>query len=308
MAISDNFLDKNYIRRINLALNFIDDNLDSELLSLETVSKIALYSPFHFHRLFKAIIGETLNAYISRRRIEKAASVLMHKKDVNITEISLSFGFNSNSSFTRTFKKFYGVSPSEFRKQSSGRFSKISQEESKNGQENLIFEKYICNINNHLNWIKMNADIEIKDIPELHFACITHIGVDGIEQVFDRLIKWAIPKGFMQNSEAKLARIFHDSFKITAPNKVRMSVSLITKSDFVNEGEIHKISISRGTCIVGRFEILPKDFEQAWTSLFVWMHDNGYKKSDKNPFEIYHNDFREHPENKFIVDLHIPIE
>jgi len=189
---------------------------------------VALFSPFHFHRIFKAITNETLNAYITRLRIEKTASILMRQKEVSISELSLQYGFTSNASFTRAFKKFYGISPTEFRKQSPSKFSKISQTESKNGQENSIFEKYICNINNLKNWIKMNAKIEVKDIPELKLASITQIGVDGIEHAFERLIKWAIPKGLMNNSETKLARIFHDSFKITAPNKVRMSICLLT--------------------------------------------------------------------------------
>lgn len=305
---TEEIIDKEYIRSINLALNYIDNHLDSDALSLETISKKALYSPFHFHRLFKAIIGETLNSYIVRRRLEKTASVLIHKKEVSITELSLQFGFNSNSSFTRAFKKFYGVSPSEFRKQNPNKFSKISQIQSKNGQENLISEKYICNINNHLNWIKMNANIDIKELPELHFASITHIGILGLESAFNRLLTWAIPKGLMKNPEAKMARIFHDSFKVTSPEKVRMSVSLLTNDAFKNEGEIHKTTINKGKYIVGRFELEAKDFEQAWTSLYIWMNDNGYKKADSNPFEIYQNDFRQHPENKFIVDLHIPIE
>lgn len=308
MLVSDDFLKKDYIRRINLVLNFIDDNFDSELLSLEELSKKALYSPYHFHRIFKAVIGETLNTYVIRRRLEKAASILIHRKDASITDVYVTCGFKSNAVFTRSFKKHYKISPSEFRKENPSKFSKINQVQSKKGQQNLIFEKYICNINNHLNWIKMNAKIEIKHTPKIHFASLTHIGVNGIENAFDRLIKWATPKGLMLTSEAKMARVFHDSFKVTPPDKVRMSISLLTNSDFKNDGEIHKTTITEGRYIVGRFEIQPIDFEQAWTSLYVWMNDKGYKKAEGNPFEIYQNDFREHPENKFIVDLHIPIE
>tara|TARA_R110002049_G_scaffold110162_8_gene259202 strand:- start:1070 stop:1993 length:924 start_codon:yes stop_codon:yes gene_type:complete len=307
MSITENEIQPDYIFRINKVLKFIDVNLDSNL-TLETVSKVALFSPFHFHRIFKAITNETLNSYISRRRIEKSASILMHKKEVSITELSLQYGFTSNTSFTRAFKKFYGVSPTEFRKQSPSKFSKISQVESKNGQENLVFEKYICNINNLKKWIEMNAKIEIKETPELQLASITQIGVDGIEHVFERLIKWAIPKGLMNLPETKLARIFHDSFKITAPNKVRMSICLLTNETFKKEGEVKLETIKKTRCIVARFEIAPINFEKSWCSLFIWMNENGYKKAEQNPFEIYHNDFRTHPENKCIVDLHIPIE
>ena len=306
--VSNEYLEKDYIYHINLALNFVENNLDSTELSLETISRIACYSPFHFHRIFKAVVGETLNSYIIRKRIEKTASMLMHKKGMSITELSLQFGFNSPSSFTRTFKNFYGISPSEFRRQHPSKFSKIRQVESKNGQINLIFEKYICNINNYLNWIKMNATIEIKEIPELHFASISHIGVNGVENAFNKLIKWAIPKRLMHHSDTKMARIFYDSFKVTAPDKVRMGISMLTSNDFLEEGEIYKASIKKGKYIIGNFEIILADFENSWTSLFVWMNDHGCKKAEGNPFEIYHNDFREHPENKCLVDMYIPIE
>ncbi|SEM32052.1 AraC family transcriptional regulator [Aquimarina amphilecti] len=298
---------KEYIHRINLALGYIDEHLDSDL-SLDIVADISMYSPYHFHRIFKAVIGETLNIYINRKRIEKMAAVLMHQKEVSITELSMQYGFNSNSSFTRAFKKFYGVSPTKFRKQLPDTYSKISKAESKIGQQDLIFDKYICNINNHINWIKMNAKIEVKKISDLHFASVTHIGVNGIENAFNTILKWARSKGILENPEAKMARIFHDSFKITSPDKVRMSVAILMKESFTTENEITPVSIKNGKCIVGSFEITPDDFEKSWSSLFVWMSEQGYQKEEEKPFEIYHNDFREHPDNKCLVDFYIPIK
>lgn len=69
--------------RINKVFEHIDKNLDSDL-SLAVVSEIACFSPFHFHRVFKTITGETLNEYVTRRRIEKAASVLIHNRSIRI--------------------------------------------------------------------------------------------------------------------------------------------------------------------------------------------------------------------------------
>ena len=154
----------------------------------------------------------------------------------------------------------------------------------------------------------MNANIEIKEIPKLNLAGVTHVGINGIENAFEKLTKWAIPKGLLKDSEAKMGRIFYDSLKVTANDKVRMSIILTTNEPFEAEGEINKLTINKGKCIVGRFEITPNEFEKSWTGLFIWMNENGYKKSVENPFEIYQNDYREHPENKFIVDLFIPIE
>lgn len=300
-------MNASYIKQINKILLYIDDNLNTEL-SLEKLAAIAYYSPFHLHRLFKAYTNETLNAYITRKRIEKTASLLIHKKEIPITELALNYGFNSNASFTRTFKKIYGVSPSEFKKLSPGHYSKIGKVESKNGKMQPTFNNYICNINNHKNWINMNATIEVKDIPQLNLAYITHMGVNDLDIAFEKLVKWAKPKGILDNPHTKMARIFHDSFKITEPGKVRMSVCILLEKPIEVSGEIGLTSIEKGKYIVGHFEVEPKDFEKSWTGLFVWMNENGYKKADGNPFEIYHNNFREHPENKAIVDFYIPIE
>jgi AraC family transcriptional regulator len=295
-----------YISSVNKALQFIDKNLDTNL-SLETISKVACFSPFHFHRIFKAITNETLNAYISRKRIEKVASVLTHKPEVSIAELSLLFGFNSNSSLTRAFKKYYRISPSEFRKQKNSRFSKISKIESKNGQAQVVFEEYICGINHLKNWIEMNAKIEIKEMANLELAYVTSIGEQGIATAYDTLVKWATPLGLLQNPDTKMVTIYHDSFKTTAPQKVRLSACITLPEPMKVSGNIGRTSIEKGKFIVGSFVIGLIEFEKSWNSLFVWMAENGYKKADRDPFELYHNDYRVHPEKKCIVDYFIPI-
>lgn len=298
---------EDYIKRINNIFLFIDENLDQEL-NLETIANIGFYSPFHLHRIFKAITNETINEYITRKRIEKTASILLHKREITISQLSLQYGFNSNSSFTRTFKKFYGISPTEFRKSNPNKFSKIGKVESKNGQEIRILEEYICNINNHKNWIKMKAKIEIKEMPKLDLAFITQIGHNGMENAYDKLIKWATPKGLLKNENLKVVTIYHDSFKITEPDKVRMSACISLKEKVEVTGEIGLTTIEKGKFIVGHFEIRINEFEKSWNSLFIWMNENGYKKADGNPYEIYYNNFNEHPDKISIVDFCIPIE
>ncbi|RVT71734.1 AraC family transcriptional regulator [Flavobacterium sufflavum] len=298
---------EDYIKRINNILIFIDVNLDQEL-NLETIANIGFYSPFHLHRIFKAITNETINEYITRKRIEKTASILLHKREISISELSLQYGFNSNSSFTRTFKKFYGISPTEFRKSNPYKFSKIGKVESKNGEERGILEEYICNINNHKNWIKMKAKIEIKEMPKLDLAFITQIGHNGMENTYAKLIKWATPKRLLENENLKVVTIYLDSFKITEPDKVRMSACISLKEKVEVSGEIGLTTIEKGKFIVGHFEIGINEFEKSWSSLFIWMSENGYKKADRNPYEIYNNNFNEHPEKISIVDFCIPIE
>ena len=305
MTEIDKQIQADYKNRINRVFEFIDENLESNL-SLNIVSEIAFFSPFHFHRVFKFMTGETLNGYVTRRKIEKSASDLLHKK-TTATEIAHKYGFSDNSSYSRAFKKYFGISPTEFKKQNPNRHSKIRQLKSKNGQEYPDYEKYICVINNLKNWIKMNAKIEIKEMPKIDLAYVSSIGPHNLENAYGTLMQWATPKGLM-NHRTKMITIYHDSFKFTEASNVRMSASILLDKDVETNGEIGRTSIKAGKFIVGSFEIGLNEFEKSWTGLFVWMNENGYKKADREPFEIYHNNFNEHPQRKAIVHFYIQIE
>lgn len=300
-------MNEDYIKRINRVLEYIENHLEHEL-SLEKIATIGCYSPFHLHRIFKTITKETLNTYVTRKRIEKTAAILLHQKTITIGQIAQQYGFNSNAVYSRTFKKIYGISPKEFQKSKPEELSKIRQQVSKNGQNKVLFEEYICNIETLKNWINMNAKIEIKEMPALKLAYITQIGHQGLGTAFDQLLKWAIPKGLLENPETKVLTIFHDSYKITDPQKVRMSACISIPETIKTDSSVGLTKLERCNCIVGYFEIQMADFEKSWTSLFLWMNQNGYKKANKNPFEIYHNNFNEHPQKLSFVSICIPIE
>jgi len=292
-------MNNNYIQKINNVFTYIDDNFEGDL-SLETIAQIAHYSPYHFHRIFKVITKEPLNSYINRKRVEKAAGLLFRNKELSITEIYLQCGFSSHAAFSKSFKKFYQLNPSVFRKVNPNKYSKI-------GQTELTKEAYLRNLEVLLNWRDMNTTFEIKQVPELHFATLTQIGVAGLQNAFTNLMNWAEPKGLLANPDFKMGTIFYDSFKVTPHDKVRMKASLLTAKAIASEGEVEALTFESQKCIVARFEIGIQQFEKAWTSVFMWMNENGYSKEDKQPFEIYHNNFNEHPEKKCIVDMYVPI-
>lgn len=220
---------EDYIERINKIFAYIEDNLQGDL-SLRTISEIAFYSPFHLHRLFKAITNETLNDYIIRKRIESAALHLIHDRELTISEIAFQNGFTSNSSFTRTFSKVYGQSPTHFRNTHLNKFSKICKMDSKNRKADFITEEYLSNIINLKNWVNMSAKIELKEISKMKVAYITQIGKNGLENTFERIIKWARPRGIFSGSGSNVVRIFHDSIKITDADKVRMSIGVVVNN------------------------------------------------------------------------------
>lgn len=295
-----------HFKRIRKVLIYIDENINEEL-SLEKLAEIATYSPFHFHRIFRAVTSETLQEYITRKRLEKSAMMLALKKNTSLEEIYTQFGFKSNANFSKTFKKYYGISPTEFRKNSPEKFSKITQNVSKIGQKEVVFEQYLYNLNLIENFMGKNAKIEVKEMPEIHLASVLSIGVQNIENSYNKLINWAISKNLFPRENVKMITVYHDSFKVTAPDKVRIHACMLLDESIKTDGEISPETLPKGKYIVGSFCIEINEFEKAWNGLFLWMKENGYEFRRSYPYEIYHNNFKEHPQKKCIVDFCIPI-
>src|SRR5258708_32304072 len=111
MAISSRAV---YEARMHRVLEYIDRHLD-EQLELDSLAKVAAFSPFHFHRLFTAWFGETLGDYVRRRRLETAAMRLVAQPRLTVTQVALSVGFGSTEAFARAFKTRFGSTPTEWR-------------------------------------------------------------------------------------------------------------------------------------------------------------------------------------------------
>lgn len=296
-----------YKKRIVKTIQFINNNLDLEL-SLEKVSEIAAYSPFHFHRIFRLITDETVQNYITRKRIEKSAFYLALRKNLSIKDIYYQFGFSNHSAFNRTFKKYYGTSPSEFRKSAPENFHKIQFKQSKNGQIDTVFDQYLCNIENLLNWRNMNLKIKVTELQEMNLAAVMSLGIANVESSYNILIDWAKTKKLFPKENVKMLSVYHDSFKVTPPDKVRIhACMLLDEALNRQEGEVFQETIEAGKFIIGSGEVTLNDFEQCWVSLFLWMKENNYTVRKAFPFEIYHSNFKEHPEGKMLVDFCIPI-
>lgn len=101
-----------YLGRVNRAIDYVTRNL-AEPLKLEAVAKVAAFSPFHFHRIFRAMVGETLHEFVKRTRLERALYLMSHDRRP-LTELALEVGFNSSSDFSRSFKAHFGVAPRRF--------------------------------------------------------------------------------------------------------------------------------------------------------------------------------------------------
>jgi AraC family transcriptional regulator len=105
-----------WTERLLRVLMHIETHLDDEL-SPAQLADIADFSPHHFHRVFRGMVGESVMAYTRRLRLERAAFRLKHGQS-EVLPLALLAGYDSHEAFTRAFKAHFGVTPSQFRDQS----------------------------------------------------------------------------------------------------------------------------------------------------------------------------------------------
>lgn len=161
-----------YQQRLAKVINFIGQNLDKEI-SLESISEVFCVSKFHFHRLFTAFTGLSLQQYIRWLRLKRAAHQLKIDKDQSIINIAIRAGFESHEAFSRAFKKACGQNPSQYR----------------NNSDNTYWEKspYFLPRED-----KTNMNIEIKNINEIRLAMVEHQGDPNlVTDSVNQLIAWA---------------------------------------------------------------------------------------------------------------------
>ena len=104
---------EDYKRRIDLIINYVREHLDNTI-DLNTLAELSAFSPFHFHRITKAYLGETIGAFIIRTRVETAAKLLKYS-DINISDIAYQVGYDTPSSLNKAFVKLFGISPAKYR-------------------------------------------------------------------------------------------------------------------------------------------------------------------------------------------------
>lgn len=292
---------REYLKRINFVLDFIEKNLDTDL-SLEYLAKKAHYSPYHFHRVFLTVVGERLNEFINRKRIERIASILLVDQNIPLNDLAYTYGFNSHNSFSRAFKKHFGISPTKFKSEGKELLSKI-------GIAPFSAEKYICSIDNSKQWTKMNTQIIVKELSELKLASISHIGeFEKTGSMFQKLMEWGHQKKVLTTSNFKAITIYHDNPNVTQTSKLRFSACVTINKNINTDGEIRQLTLQKGIYAVGHFEIKAEEISKAWKSMCIWVIENGYEFRDGDYFEMYHNDHTTHPEQKFIIDICIPLK
>jgi len=276
-----------YQKQVNIIVEYINDHLGEEL-DLNILADKANFSPFHFHRIMKAFLGESLGAYIMRLRVETAARLLRYT-ELPIQDIAYRLGYDVPSSLSKAFKSFYGISPKEFR----------------NNKMYTIMKPSLLNEDLKLKAPKIQ-DLESKKA--IYIQLIGEYSSLDFEGTWTKLWQY-VKENKLFSAGIEHLCIYHDDPKVTASDKLRTDVCLTIHKPTQAKGEIGLKEIKEGKYAAflyqGSYEHLGSVYDTIYGK---WLPESGYKLRDVPAFEKYVNNPSDTLEEKLKTEIYVPIE
>ena len=289
-----------YVRAVQAAIDHIAGHLD-DALELEALARLACLSPFHFHRVFRGMVGETPLELARRLRLERAAWRLRDKERA-VTEIAFDAGYETHEAFTRAFRIAYSTSPSGFRLRTYPRIE-IAAACGVHFSEDGVMPAFIPRNSGGL-----TMDVEIKDMPDLRVGAVRHIGpYNQIPKAFEHLGAIAGPAGLLQHAGSMIA-IYHDDPESTPQDQLRSDAALVVPEGITLPDGLVEQHIAGGryarTVHVGPYEQLG----DVWARLLgEWIPASGNRIGDGVSYEIYANTPAQVPKNELRTELYVPL-
>lgn len=275
-----------YQKRINSMVEYINNHL-SETIDLDRLAEMSGFSPWHFHRIVKAFLGEPIGAFIVRMRTETAARLLRYS-DIPVQEISWRVGYDVPSSLSKVFKQFYGISPNGYR----------------NNKDYIIMRP-----------VEVRHDLKIEiEVQEIPVKQIAYIRLSGSYMSLDYCSAWQRLWQFVKeqnlfSEEIEHVCVYHNDPKVTEPDKLRTDVCLVLPKLAEAKGEVGVKPLAGGKYAVfryqGSYEYLKSVYDTIYASL---LPEKGYKLADLPGYEKYLNNPADTASEDLVTEIYIPIE
>lgn len=265
-------------------------------LSLETLAAVAHLSPFHFHRVFTGMVGESVKAYLRRLRLERASTMLAFT-DHAILDVALEAGYESQEAFTRAFRARFGASPAQYRR-SGCRLA----------PENPYIKEIFMPANTRFNPQALGLDVEIKHLPAQRVAAVRHVGpYSQCDSAWSTLCGWAAPKGLLGPGVLFLG-ICHDDPTVTDPDKIRYDACIAVSDTDTVEGPASALTLRGGDYVVavhkGPYENLYKSYAAICGQ---WIPLSGREMAMEPSIEVYLTDPKTTPPGELRTEIRIPL-
>lgn len=278
---------ESYRERMNIIMEYIAGHLD-ENIDLSKLADMANFSPYHFHRITRAHLGEPIGAYITRIRVETAARLLRYT-EIPVADIAYRVGYDIPGSLTKAFRQAYGISPTELRNNKSFTIMKPVRVD-----EKLSIGK--C---------------KIADVPARKAI---YVKLSGEYMQLDYGNAWAKLWGHVKENKLFTAgiehlAIYHDDPKVTESDKLRADICLVIHKDTSPKGEIGVKELEGGRYAMflykGPYENLGSVYDTIYAKL---LPESGLELRDSHCFEKYLNNPAQTPPEKLKTEIYVPVE
>ena len=292
---------EDYRQRMLAVLVHIQRHLDADL-SLAELAAVASFSPFHFHRLFHGLVGESVKEHVRRLRLERAAHQLRHTGQP-VMEIALSAGYQTPESFTRAFQKMFQQAPTEFRV--ARRVIAYPP-----ARVHFVAEGTLNDFHPALpgqNALPALA-VRFEQLPELRLAFVRHVGsYEEADEAVERLFRWAGPRGLLTQA-AIFFGIAYDDPAVTPPDKLRYDAALAVPATVTTTGDIGiQLLPSRKYAVTlhcGPYETLGMTYSRFCGE---WLPLSGHEVLAAPALEFYLNSPQDTPPTELRTEIYLPV-
>ncbi|TLP69006.1 AraC family transcriptional regulator [Parasedimentitalea maritima] len=273
-----------YEDRILRVLSYIHDNPAGDL-SLDTIADVAAMSRFHWHRVFRAMTGETCAQAVRRIRLHRA-SIWLVNDDRSIDQIAADIGYPNTASFARAFAEMFGARPASFR--AAGRaLPPVST--LKSGD----FRMY---------------PVTIRQEPKRRLASIRHVGAYyKIGKAFENLVAICTSRNLWPDVGGFVG-VYCDNPEVIPEDKLNSRAGVIWQGDVIPEG-LEEYNLPGGKTAVMTYKGPYAGLAEAYQTLFGnWLPNSGEEPADMPCYEISLNSPRDTAPEDLLTEICLPLK
>ena len=284
---------ENYRQRVIRVIEYIHDHLDGDL-TVDVLAEVAFMSPYHFHRIYRELARETLNATIRRLRLQRAAVELINSNKP-IVRIAGSASYGSPEAFSRAFMQQFGESPKIYRKNRQERGGRAD-------------EPYVVMLPAQSEEYQEMFSVEINEIEPVKLIGYSHQGdYMDIGRTFEKIFVFASSNNLLDENTRSIG-LYYDDPKTVEKPQLRSFAAISVARDAVlpdkGEGAPESREIPGGRCVSLLFKGSYAELEKPYDWLFGhWLPQSGYEAADFPPFEEYLNDPKATPPNELLTRI-----
>ena len=250
--------------------------------TVQSLAAVAHLSPFHFHRIYRALTGEGVFETVQRLRLAQAAQRLSSAED-SITDVALNVGYGSPQAFARAFREFTGVSPGAFQTRQQA-----------------------LNVSATATDTTSLPPIELIEQPPLNALCLRHEGpIATIRQTFIALWQTLGIDRMSPNAPDRIGVCYGDP---ETPGAFEYFAGVILDTPHAITGRLQPMRIEGGLYashrLIGPYALIAPTMQALYGGC---LPSYGFEPDDRPTLELYRSPARHPVPRACVTDLMIPI-